>query len=243
MRWIFISPHLDDAVLSCGGLIWEQVHSGHPVEIWTINAGFPPPGPDSELITRVHAMWRTGTPRETVELRRIEDKNAASRLGASIRHFNQVDCIYRRTDNGELMYTSDVFDPIHPFEASIVEHLAQQLSEELNGADRIVSPLALGGHVDHIITRKALDLLGRPLWYYADIPYLFTHQEELPPAVKAMRANLFGISDPGLSAWQAGIAAYESQISSLFADLQDMRDQIRDYRASGNGLTLWENHQ
>ena len=28
MRWIYLSPHFDDAVLSCGGLIWEQTHSG-----------------------------------------------------------------------------------------------------------------------------------------------------------------------------------------------------------------------
>jgi len=39
MRWIYISPHFDDAVLSCGGLIWEQTHKGITVEIWTVCAG------------------------------------------------------------------------------------------------------------------------------------------------------------------------------------------------------------
>ena len=28
MRWIYLSPHLDDAVLSCGGLIFEQSRQG-----------------------------------------------------------------------------------------------------------------------------------------------------------------------------------------------------------------------
>jgi len=42
MHWIYLSPHLDDAVLSCGGIIWQQVQSGHQVEIWTICAADPP---------------------------------------------------------------------------------------------------------------------------------------------------------------------------------------------------------
>lgn len=41
MRWIYISPHLDDAVLSAGGLIYEQTRAGHEVEIWTFMCGFP----------------------------------------------------------------------------------------------------------------------------------------------------------------------------------------------------------
>jgi hypothetical protein len=41
MRWIYISPHLDDAALSAGGLIHEQTQAGLPVEIWTLMSGFP----------------------------------------------------------------------------------------------------------------------------------------------------------------------------------------------------------
>jgi hypothetical protein len=35
MRWIYLSPHLDDAALSAGGLIYEQTQAGIQVEIWT----------------------------------------------------------------------------------------------------------------------------------------------------------------------------------------------------------------
>ena len=41
MRWIYLSPHLDDAVFSAGGLIYEQTQAGTPVEIWTIMCGDP----------------------------------------------------------------------------------------------------------------------------------------------------------------------------------------------------------
>jgi LmbE family N-acetylglucosaminyl deacetylase len=101
MRWIYISPHFDDAVLSCGGLIWEQTQASIPVEIWTINAGDPPLETVSELITRVHAMWKTGSPQETVRQRRIEDQNAAKQVGAKLIHYPMVDAIYRSSNLGD----------------------------------------------------------------------------------------------------------------------------------------------
>jgi LmbE family N-acetylglucosaminyl deacetylase len=240
MRWIYISPHFDDAVLSCGGLIWEQTHSGMPVEIWTVTAGDPPPGPVSDLITRVHSEWQTGSPEETVTLRRSEDKNAARRVGATARHLGIVDALYRRTQTGTLMYTNDVFDPIHPREAGIVEQAAQEISRHLTQYDTLVCPLAIGGHVDHLITRRAVESLGRPLWYYADVPYLLRHPTELAPAVTGMSEKTFFISTQGLTAWQESIAAHASQINSLFTDSQDMRNQIKDYHLLNSGLKIWE---
>jgi LmbE family N-acetylglucosaminyl deacetylase len=240
MRWIYISPHFDDAVLSCGGLIWEQTHSGIPVEIWTVNAGDPPPGPVSDLITRVHSDWKTGTPLETVAARRIEDQNAARRVGATVLHLDLVDAIYRRSNTGSLLYTQDVFDPIHPRENNIVDETCQQIAHNLTQYDTIVCPLGLGGHVDHVITRKAAEALARPVWYYADIPYLFKHENELNPAVEGLQAKTFFISAQGLSAWQEGIAAYASQISSLFENQADMQTKISAYLESRNGLTIWD---
>ena len=240
MRWIYISPHFDDAVLSCGGLIWEQTHSGIPVEIWTVNAGDPPPGEVSDLITRIHAKWKTGTPQETVTLRRIEDQNAARWVGATVSHLEGVDAIYRRTKTGTLMYTDDVFDPIHPQEKGIVDEVVHMLSRNLTQYDTIVCPLALGGHVDHVIARQATESLGRPLWYYADVPYLFRHESELAPATEDMNGKTFFISAQGLAAWQGAITAHASQISSLFEDLQDMQTQIKNYQLSRNGLTIWD---
>jgi LmbE family N-acetylglucosaminyl deacetylase len=240
MRWIYISPHLDDAVLSCGGLIWEQTHSGIPVEIWTVNAGDPPPGPVSDLINRTHTKWKTGSPQETVTLRRIEDQNAARRVGATVRHLNGVDAIYRRNNTGRLMYIVDVFGPIHPGESDIVNEVAGMLKRELSQYDTLVCPLALGEHVDHVITRRAAETLGIPLWYYADVPYLFQHENELALAIQAMNGKTFFISAQGLAAWQESIQAHASQISSLFADAQDMQNQIKNYCQSRNGLTIWD---
>jgi LmbE family N-acetylglucosaminyl deacetylase len=240
MRWIYLSPHFDDAVLSCGGLIWEQTHSGIAVEIWTICAGDPPAGPASDYALGMHKVWKTGTPQETVDLRRTEDRNAARRVGAIVQHLPIPDSIYRRTQTGTLIYPENIFTEPNPRDARLTEELSQQFSERLTQYDTLVCPLAVGGHVDHRITRKAAEMLKRPLWYYADIPYRLKHPESLPPLVDGMTSKTFFISSKGLSAWQDSIAAHVSQISSLFPDEQTMRQQIKEYLQTNGGLPLWE---
>ncbi len=240
MRWIYLSPHFDDAVLSCGGLIWEQTHSGIAAEIWTVCAGDPPSGPESDFAQRMHAIWQTGTAAKTVALRRIEDQNAARRVGATTRHLTIPDAIYRRSNTGTLFYQESVFINLNPREKSIAEEVSRQVAEKLTQYDTLVCPLAIGGHIDHRITRAAAEMLNRPLWYYADIPYLLDHANELDPATKGMLGKTFFVSPKGLSAWQNSIAAHASQISSLFVDIQDMRQRIKEYMQSRSGLSLWE---
>ncbi len=240
MRWIYISPHFDDAVLSCGGLIWEQTHSGLPVEIWTIMAGDPPLGDESALAQQMHADWQTSSAQETVLLRRIEDQNAARRVGASIRHFPFPDAIYRRSQTGTLYYPDGIFVAPNPREQNLVLEITRQLAEKLTQYDTIVCPLTIGRHVDHILTRKAMEMLGKPLWYYSDVPYILNHPEELSPLTADMAAKNFFISPQGLISWQESIAAHASQITSLFTDAQDMRQKIKEYAQSREGIILWE---
>ena len=240
MRWIYLSPHFDDVALSCGGLLWEQTHSGIAAEIWTVCAGDPPPGLLSDYAKKMHTDWQTGTAEETVALRRIEDQKAARRVGAAVRHLSTPDAIYRRSNTGTLFYTEDIAVAPNPREARLAEEVAGQISENLTQYDTLVCPLAVGGHVDHRITRTAAELLNRPLWYYADIPYLLNHRDELAPATIGMNSKTFFVSPKGLSAWQNSIAAHASQISSLFEDVQDMRQKIKEYAQTNSGLPLWE---
>jgi LmbE family N-acetylglucosaminyl deacetylase len=240
MRWIYLSPHFDDVVLSCGGLVWEQTHGGIPVEIWTVMAGDPPVGAESSLAQQMHADWQTKNSQETVAIRRGEDQNAARRVGAAIRHLSVPDAIYRRSKTGTLYYPEGIFVPPNPRESDLVDEIARQVSENLTQYDTIVCPLAIGGHVDHILTRKAVEALGRPLWYYADVPYVFRYPEELSPATAGMTGKNFFISAQGLAGWQESIAAHASQVTSLFANVTDMRQKIKEYAQNSNGLTLWE---
>ena len=239
MRWIYISPHFDDVVLSCGGLIFEQTRRGQPVEIWTVCAGNPPPGPISPLVQVIHFQWGTTTAEETVLLRTEEDSAAAELLGADTCRFDIPDCIYRRSPQGDLLYIEDVFGPRHPVEADLDAEIAPTLAEELRPDDILVCPLTIGGHLDHILTRQAVERLKRPLQYYADIPYLLKNREALEPAICGLRAEPFRVTKAGLAAWQDGIAAYRSQTKMLFETEEQMRTAIRLHWAEAHAILLW----
>ena len=239
MRWIYISAHLDDAVLSCGGLIWEQCHAGTPVEIWTVVCGFPPAGPLSDFARVLHFLWGTGTAEDTVALRREEDRLAARILSATVVHFDVPDSIYRRSAKGEPLY-EDVFMPIHPSENDMPEEIAASLAGKVKPDDTLVCPMTIGGHVDHVIVHHAVERLGRPLLYYPDVPYVLNHPDELVSVTSDMKALVYPVSEDGLHTWQEGIAAYASQISTLFESPEGMREAIRAYWQKDSGIYLWQ---
>lgn len=240
MRWIYLSPHFDDAVLSCGGLIHAQAQKGETVEIWTIFAGRPPRGPLSAFARRTHAMWGTGSGLQTIARRKEEDLAAAGQVGAETVHFDFADCIYRRAPDGAHLYPESVFAPPHPLDADLPERIAAALDFELLAEDALVCPLALGGHVDHLLARTAIERLGRPLRYYADIPYLINDPATLAPAVAALTEEFFPLSEADLRAWQAGAAAYASQIDSLLRVEASLEQVLHDYWSERRGLRLWQ---
>jgi len=238
MRWIYLSPHLDDAALSAGGFIFEQTEAGIPVEIWTIVCGYPPPGELTPLAQVEHFQWGTGSADETVSLRRAEDVKAAGILGAKPVHFDVPDCIYRRGPDGEPLYMNIFVEP-HEAEADLPEEIAQTLLPLLLPDDRLICQFGIGGHVDHILVRQAAERLGRPLWYAADLPYLFTQPGELALHTGGMKESLHPITEAGLEAWIDASLAYESQLSVLFASPEKMSADISSYCSERGGFPLW----
>ena len=106
MVWIYLSPHLDDAALSCGGLIKQQTQAGERVEVWTVCAGEPPDGPLSMFAQVLHKRWGISDLRVVTERRR-EDLNGLEILGASVKHFSVPDAIYRRhPKTNEILYNA-----------------------------------------------------------------------------------------------------------------------------------------
>jgi LmbE family N-acetylglucosaminyl deacetylase len=241
MKWVYLSPHLDDAAFSCGGLAWEQVQAGQSVEIWTICAGDPPEGPLPAFAQELHARWKTGPEASTA--RRAEDLAACAQLGVSARHFAWPDCIYRRLPGSgkPLIHERDeLFQPLNPAEAGLIEEVANRLARELPARARLVSPLAMGGHVDHRLARAAAEHLSRPLWYYADFPYVVGDNLKLEQWLgEDWRPLRRAISAAGLSAWQAAVAAHASQMSSFWASPAEMRSAIQQYALHLAGSSIW----
>jgi len=241
MTWVYLSPHFDDVALSCGGLVWEQAQSGVLVSIWTVCAGELPPGKLSPFAQQLHARWGAG--QNAPGVRRREDVNSCRRLGASYQYFTIPDCIYRcHPQTGEFMYASEksLNGSLHPGDASIVHDLRKELQRTLTPDTTVVCPLALGAHVDHQLTRQAVEEMKWKLCYYADFPYALggnTLVEQMDGA--GWDCQTFPISPEGLTAWQDSISAHSSQISTFWSSELEMRRAVSDYLQAYGGVRLW----
>jgi LmbE family N-acetylglucosaminyl deacetylase len=241
MRWIFLSPHFDDAALSCGGMIWELVRRGETVEIWTLCAGYPPRNVAlTEFAAGKHAEWNVDG-RTVVWVRREEDRVACLSLGSGLRWWNLPDCIYRRLPSGEAVITHNdaLWLPLHPGEHGLVLRLRAWLRRTLRADDRLVCPLTLGNHVDHRLVRSAVEGLRRPLYYYADFPYVTRDSLRLPLGLPAEQIYRQPVSQDGLQAWQDAVAAYATQVDDLFGSQEGMRQRLREFWSQGGGSILW----
>lgn len=238
--WIYLSPHLDDAVLSCGGVIWEQVQAGNRVEIWTICAGDPPPGSLTPFAASMHSRW--GTEEDAISVRRAEDIRAARILGADIRHLDLADCIYRRlpgTGEAVIHQEDDLWQPLRTEEQPLVQEVIDQLSSRLPQTANLVSPIGIGGHVDHRLTRSAAEGLPNQRNYYADYPYA-SGVEIRDYVHPAWQERTYLVAPAALVAWQDAIAAYASQISTFWEDVDDMRKALQAYSQHGGGCSLFQ---
>jgi hypothetical protein len=104
----------------------------------------------------------------------------------------------------------------------------------------LVSPLAVGGHIDHRLVQAAAASLELPLWYYADYPYSARHGFD--PTLwlgKGRPVYSRPLSLQAVSAWQNAVAAYTSQISSFWPGLAEMRAAIAAYAGLKPGHSLW----
>ena len=129
-------------------------------------------------------------------------------------------------------------DP-HPEDAEYPAKIAEAISARLKPDDQLLAQFTVGKHVDHVLTRRAAELLGRPLHYVADIPYLFNYPADLDPNRAGMKETAHAVSETGVRLWQDAIAAYGSQMSMLFPSLEAMRQQMAEYAAQNGGVRIW----
>ena len=229
---IYLSPHLDDAVLSCGGRIWQQVQAGERVLVVTALAGTPPLGaPLSPFAQELHARWEHSN--DAAAKRREEDLAALALLGADPVHWPHADCIYRQSSGGDFFYPSweSLWGEIHPVEEGLVVELTDRLATlPLSQNGTLYAPLGIGHHVDHQIVHRAAAASGHALAYYEDFPYAGDSQvAQAGPGEEHWQEELTLLSEQALEARIAAIACYRSQISSFWADAAEMATAVRAF--------------
>ncbi len=253
MRPVYLSPHLDDAALSCGGLIRQQVRHGIRPLVITCCAGVPDYHALSPFAVEQHHRW--GQPMDSVERRRCEDAAAMIYLGAEYQHWSYLDCIYRRhRDSSEFFYASEaaLFSEVRSEEHNLINELAMRLATFLPAdVTLIYAPLAVGHHVDHqLVFQAALKLRsgGFQVQFYEDYPYaedgqklILALQQWASPPLPTVQI----LSGEELEAKIAAIRLYRSQFGVLFGGESFVATRIKSYALTagadrGYGERYWE---
>ena len=256
MKHVYLSPHLDDAVLSCGGAIHRRAATGETVLVLTIFTGDFEGGELSPFAARLHKEW--GNPPQIMTLRCAEDVAALTLLGAQGQHLGYLDAIYRADPEGEWLYTGDeaLFGGVHladPLIQDGAEALFADLVERLPPAEQatVYAPLTVGQHVDHVVVHSvARHLLesGYRVAFYEDYPYAETPQA-LESALVAVegehwRSEVIPLDPADVAARVSAIGYYRSQLSILFGGAEAMPNRVWAYAAAcsvGPGLAerIW----
>lgn len=149
MDLVVVSPHLDDAVLSLGGLIGREVAAGRKVTVVSCYTA----GPALETIPPERRVFGD------YSVRRAEDERALARLGASHRWLDLHERIWREPPPAKTLHVFHTPPRMDDFrELRAIRAVIGELIE--SGAD-VLAPLAIGHHVDH--TEVALAALREVL--------------------------------------------------------------------------------
>lgn len=199
MALIAISPHLDDVVLGCAGLV-----GSHPgAVVVTVAAGRPGPHP----LTDWDRRCGFGEGEDVVGARRLEDEAALNLLGARPVWLEFLDGQYGPP-------------PPHA-------ELVAAVEGAMDGAATVASPLGLF-HNDHVVTARACYDVARARngvgWLvYEDAIYRATpgRTEEALAALKADGFSLREVDVPGSPVKREAIDCYPSQVLGLAGLLDD----------------------
>jgi LmbE family N-acetylglucosaminyl deacetylase len=236
---IYLSSHLDDVVLSCGGQIAARTRRGESVLVVTVVAG-DAEGELTPLARQMNAAWKLDG---SFAARRGEDSRACALLGADCRHEAGLDAMYRRhPKTHEPFYATlqDVLGPVHPDDSA--DSIWTDFLKRLPAAKDVIAPLGAGGHVDHRLVRRAAETVyGRALAYYEDYPYanklLALRKVVWPPW--RWRACILPLAPEDVRARCDATAAYASQIDMIFAGAWQLEPKITRYVRRVGGERLW----
>jgi LmbE family N-acetylglucosaminyl deacetylase len=213
-----LSPHLDDAAFSAGGALARLARTGWSVVVATLfTASVPHPRgfalacqTDKGLAPEVDYM----------ALRRAEDVAACAVLGAIPRHLPLPEAPHRGYDDAAALFREPhAGDSIDHEAADAIAALLVELQPGL-----LLAPQAIGGHVDHVLTVRALQRLGPalPILWWRDFPYSIRTDTPRRP-YEAFFAALPELALPAEEcARHRACAAYVTQLSYQFGGAEGL---------------------
>ena len=213
---VAVSPHLDDAAFSAGGMLARHVRQGWRVTIVTCFTGNVAAPQGFALACQLDKGL--GPEVDYMALRRAEDERACAAIGAVPVHLPFLEAPHRGYGSAPAL-----FGPRLPAD-DLADRLAPVLAGLVANAELVLGPLGIGDHVDHHIVREALERVADPerLLLWEDWPYL-DRADRLPPdpaLTVALDAEL-------IERRVAMCAAYETQLGFQFGGRAAMTDRLR----------------
>ncbi len=239
---LYVSPHLDDAVLSCGGMIARTRRGAGRAVVLTVFASGPRGGKLTPYAARYHAKCGIAD----LWTRRWEDIEACELLGAELIHLQFPEILYRRDHHGRPRCRSrhELFSQLRPDDTAVVAEVTSALAHWIRRLSpaTVYGPVGLGEHVDHVATnaalRQAISDLGADaprLLLYEEMPYAALNQASTANTAAALRhlkstatPNTHRLTEEDWAHKIRAIEAYRSQLPSIWHGT-DWRAELRAY--------------
>jgi glycosyltransferase involved in cell wall biosynthesis/LmbE family N-acetylglucosaminyl deacetylase len=239
---IFISPHFDDVVLSCGGtLAYLSQQRVNILLVTVFTADQTDSASLSPFARHMHELW--GNVQKPFEVRKNEDKAAVGHLSAEYCWLEFQDMIYRY----QALKGDEILDPtFDPQRDGCFEPVRTVLLRTLNEHPNAVvfAPLGLGYHRDHLIVHEAVKEAAKmatapgALIFYEDYPYAATADLKRRLGEIALKLEPMAVDiSSTLSERVCLTQMYASQMSMLFGEAANAEKEIRAYaqRVGTNG--------
>lgn len=172
-----VSPHLDDAALSCAdhALTWRAAGE----EVLVVNV-FTAAGTSTQLSSLMRPILQASQvddAEQYVALRLREDRRCLDALGLRACQLGFTDAGFRGASTPDYPTLAALrTGRLLAREINLVDAVSEAVAQALRGVGDVrlaVSPLGIGRHIDHLITRAACErVFGVDrLAFYADMPY------------------------------------------------------------------------
>lgn len=240
-RAIFLSPHYDDVVLSCGGTVALADRRGERPMVITIFGGEVPDEIITDFAKWKHGRWGAKDVEDIILRRQEEDWNAMRTLGARSRWLGYPDAIYR----GD-RYLSDpsLFGTPQAVEIGLVDLIAAELRHlpEWDERATVYVPLGIGEHVDHQLVfavGQCLAACGIRVLAYEDCPYAMHTptgvDRRLAEIVQEVGEEMHTSIAATLGQRIAAISAYRTQVPVIFRFTTDVPGTVAAFAKRTGG--------
>lgn len=231
---VFISPHLDDAVLSAGNVLLH-INGKVPMEVITVFTKASTKNPTLSIKAFLKQCKEKNI-QTLYRKRRKEDKQALKNLKATITHLGLPDALYRTLKNPNIfrkLLAKIIPEFIHVYPVYRVhitsgkvskgdmptyEVIRKKLTNIVTKYNNpiIFVPLGIGNNVDHILVRD-LCLKEYPnVIFWSDVPYNSKYTEQ-KAFIKKNKLKRFVFKE-NTTAKHEMIKLYKTQFLPLFPD-------------------------